>query len=181
LKHLSRGSSGLGKELAKQLYQEGFNIILVSKNETKLTETKEEILLEELIPLPVSTGSPNNNKNSKSNNTAASLTTPVVIPKRNNDIQTISCDLENSFSPFLLYKELKKRNLESKVSFHLLHSLSIVFRSFPFILYDRLIFLFAMLVKLITVRSLVLQLPLLLLFPVPLRRYRTWKRRNCSI
>jgi hypothetical protein len=172
LKHLSRGSSGLGKELAKQLYQEGFNLILVSKNETKLTETKEEILLEELIPLPVSTGSPNNKKN-----TTASLTAPVVIPKRNNDIQTISCDLENSFSPFLLYKELKKRNLESKVSFLLRYFLSVVFRSFPFILCDRLIFLYAMLVKLITVRSLVL----FLLFPVPLRRYRIWKRRNCSI
>jgi NAD(P)-dependent dehydrogenase (short-subunit alcohol dehydrogenase family) len=118
---LSRGSSGLGKELAKQLYQEGFNIILVSKNETKLTETKEEILLEELIPLPVSTASTNNNKNSKSNSTMESITAPVVIPKRNNDIQTITCDLENSFSPFLLFKELKKRNLESKVSFYFLY------------------------------------------------------------
>lgn len=105
-----RGSSGLGKELAQQLFDEGFNLILISSNQTRLQEARSQIQCEELTTI----STPSNGEADASIKVIES--TQTQAQKRKPDIQLIECNLEDSCSPYTVLKELKKRGLDCKVS-----------------------------------------------------------------
>jgi NAD(P)-dependent dehydrogenase (short-subunit alcohol dehydrogenase family) len=133
---LIRASSGLGKELAKRFYGEGYNLVLVSSNETKLFEARDDIFREQLIssglpsladvqghplnalPFPSSRISfpeiPSDLPDAKAFKYPANI--------RFRDIQLVSANLEEPSSPSMIVNQLEQKGIDSKVIFILIFS-----------------------------------------------------------
>lgn len=108
---MHRASAGLGKAVAFQLLEQGYNIILVARNATTLDAVRNEFLIEQRLlegeePVSVFVS----NERTKKEDTVR------VIGPMHRQIETISLDLSHPLAHFQLLRELKARGLENKVS-----------------------------------------------------------------
>jgi NAD(P)-dependent dehydrogenase (short-subunit alcohol dehydrogenase family) len=106
--HVQRGSSGLGKAIAQDLLGQGYNLILVAQNATKLEETRRELSAVQRSISAVSELS-----------TEHDITIKPMLS--DSDIQTVACDLSHPLSSFHVLRELKSRQLHNQVIKFVIH------------------------------------------------------------
>ena len=97
---MSRASSGLGEELARVYYQNGFNIVLVAKQESRLQRLKQSLLAAPSVP--------------RIHKDGGDRGAPVSRTGKR-DVIVLPCDLRNPRQLIRLAKELSKRNLKVDV------------------------------------------------------------------
>jgi hypothetical protein len=127
---LGRASSGLGKELAKRFYSDGYNLVLISSNETKLAEATEDIFREQLCTTDIASLSEANNHHLNALPYPSSRISfpeiPADVPDVKNfryssnlkfrDIQILISNLEDPSSPLKIVNQLEQSGIDSKVS-----------------------------------------------------------------
>ncbi len=117
-------SSGLGEALAYQFYEQGYNLVLVARNESRLHEIKKDIVLMDLEQKKLDEEEAKANPSSmfiKSYSASDALINSLRPPASNlhssvpNRVEIITSDLSNPLSPFQIMDELKERGIANKV------------------------------------------------------------------
>ena len=127
-------SSGLGREISRQLYLHGFNLVLISSNSTMLEEVKKTFIshtfddisdaaIVKKSSIEVPRLHPASNDTLRLAVQSESKDAPVITsivhhntPKKYGDIKTISCDLTSHMSSFYILNQLKRFGVQNKVS-----------------------------------------------------------------
>lgn len=119
--------------MAFQLYEKGYNLVLVARNQTNLEDVRQEfyqemdLLMQEMdeaqrsqwyngtpqsVAISPATVHSNQGLSSVDNNSGAEKGNSRVYPR---NIEIVSADFSNPLSPFQIMKDLKQRGVENKV------------------------------------------------------------------